>query len=92
MFLPQILPIGTRNIYFESSATIIAIILVGKWLELRSKGRTGDAIRSLLALQAKTARVFRNDVWLELPVEEVVRGDLVQVRPGEKLPVDGEGR
>ena len=90
VFLPQILPVGTRNIYFESSATIIAIILVGKWLELRSKGRTGDAIRSLLALQAKTARVFRNDAWLELPVEEVVRGDLVQVRPGEKLPVDGE--
>ena len=55
-FAPQVLPEGTRNVYYEASATIIAIVLLGKWLEARSKGRTGDAIKELLGLQAKTAR------------------------------------
>lgn len=88
-FIPQVLPEGTRNVYFESSATIIAIILVGRWLEARSKGRTGDAIKGLLSLQAKTARVERQGAFIELPIDDVKRGDTLQVRPGEKIPVDG---
>ena len=88
-FIPQVLPAGTRNVYYEASATIIAIILVGRWMEAKSKGRTGDAIKKLLSLQARTARVERDGETLEIPVEEVRRGDRVQVRPGEKIPVDG---
>ena len=88
-FAPHLLPAGARHVYYEAAATIIAIILVGKWLELRAKGRSGDAIRKLLSLGAKTARVERGDEVTEVPVEDVRPGDRVQVRPGEKIPVDG---
>ncbi len=76
-------------VYYEAAATIIALILLGRMFEARAKGRTGEAIRGLLKLQAKTARVLRGGAEQDIPVEQVVPGDLVLVRPGEKLPVDG---
>ncbi|HEX7021475.1 MAG TPA: heavy metal translocating P-type ATPase [Trueperaceae bacterium] len=88
-FAPQLLPAGTQHVYFEASATIIALILAGRTLEALTKGRTGEAIRKLLSLQAKTARVERNGEARELPTDEVQPGDVVVVRPGEKIPVDG---
>ena len=79
----------TVPVYFEAAAVIIALILLGRMLESRAKGRTGEAIRRLMGLQAKTARVVRDGAERDVPVEEVVPGDLVVVRPGEKVPVDG---
>ncbi len=82
-------------VYYDASATIIALILLGRFLEARAKGRTSEAIRRLMGLQARTARVVRDGREVEVPVEEVRVGDLVAVRPGEKIPVDGvveEGR
>ncbi len=76
-------------VYFEAAAVIIALILAGRLMEARAKARTGDAIRRLMGLQARTAHVVRGGQELEIPVEEVVPGDLVLVRPGEKIPVDG---
>ena len=83
------------HLYFETSAVIITLILLGKFLEARAKGRTSDAIKKLMGLQAKTARVVREGDEREIKVEDVFVGDLVIVRPGEKFPVDGvvvEGR
>lgn len=76
-------------VYFEAASVIIALILLGRLLESRAKGRTSDAIRRLIGLQAKTARVIRNGNESDIPIEEVVRGNVVIVRPGEKIPVDG---
>ncbi len=76
-------------VYYEAASVIIALILLGRLLEARAKGQTGDAIRRLIGLQAKTARVVRAGVDHDIPVEEVVPGDIVMVRPGEKVPVDG---
>ncbi len=76
-------------VYFEAASVIIALILLGRLLEARAKGRTGEAIRRLAGLQAKTARVVRDGVDVDIPVEEVLAGDIVLVRPGEKVPVDG---
>ncbi|HEX2190660.1 MAG TPA: heavy metal translocating P-type ATPase [Longimicrobiaceae bacterium] len=76
-------------VYFEAAAVIIALILLGRMLESRAKGRPGEAIRRLVGMQAKTARVVRGGVEQDVPVEEVVPGDVVVVRPGEKVPVDG---
>jgi P-type Cu+ transporter len=76
-------------VYFEAAAVIIALILLGRMLEARAKGRTGDAIRRLMGLQARTARVIRDGVEQDIPVGEVVEGDTIIVRPGEKVPVDG---
>ena len=76
-------------VYFEAASVIIALILLGRLLEARAKGRTSEAIRKLVSLQAKTARVIRDGREIDLPVEEVVPGDLILVRPGEKIPVDG---
>lgn len=89
-FVPQILPAGTVHVYFEASAVIITLILVGRYLEAVAKGRTSQAIKRLLHLQAKTARVVREGSELEIPIGEVRLEDLVVVRPGEKIPVDGE--
>ncbi len=84
-------------VYFETSAVIITLIRLGKFLEARAKGRTSEAIKKLMSLRAKTARVIRSgsDAETEVPVDEVRTGDVVIVRPGEKIPVDGvvvEGR
>jgi Cu+-exporting ATPase len=83
------------HVYFETSAVIITLIKLGKYLEARAKGRTSEAIKKLMGLQAKSAHVVRNGQELEVPVDEVLVGDIVIVRPGEKIPVDGvvvEGR
>jgi len=83
------------QVYYESAVIIIALILMGRWLEARAKGQTSAAIKSLLGLAPKTARVIRNGVEIDLPLEQVVSGDLLRVRPGDKVPVDGvlvEGR
>jgi Cu+-exporting ATPase len=76
-------------VYYEAASVIIALILLGRLLEARAKGQTGDAIRRLVGLQARTARVIRAEQEFDIPVEEVVPGDIVVMRPGEKVPVDG---
>ena len=79
----------TVPVYFEAASAIIALILLGRMLEARAKGRTGEAVKRLIGLQSKTARVERGSVEIEIGIEEVVPGDVVIVRPGEKIPVDG---
>ena len=88
-FVPQILPAGTVHVYYEAAATIVTLILAGNYMEALAKGRASDAIRTLLDLQAKTARVLRDGEAVEVPIEDVVPGDEIRVRPGEKVPVDG---
>lgn len=77
------------DLYFEVAAFLITFVLLGKWMEARAKGKTSEAIQKLMGLQAKTARVLRSGQPIDLPIEEVVMGDIVVVRPGEKIPVDG---
>lgn len=89
-FLPQVLPSGTVNVYFEASAVIITLILAGRYMEAVAKGRTSESIKRLLSLQAKNARIIRNGKEMEVPVEQVQMGDTILVRPGEKIPVDGQ--
>ena len=89
-FLPGILPEGTVHVYYEAAATIVTLILAGNYMEALAKGRASDAIRSLLGLQASTARVLRDGEEEEIDVRDVVPGDVIRVRPGEKVPVDGE--
>jgi Cu+-exporting ATPase len=89
------LGLAPGHVYFETSAAIITLIVVGKLLEARAKGRTSEAIKQLMGLRAKTARVVRDGAEIDVPIEEVAVGDVVIVRPGEKIPVDGvvvEGR
>ena len=78
-----------HHVYFETAAVIITLIVLGKLLEVRAKGQTSAAIKKLIGLQAKTARVVRNGEERDIPIAEVVKHDLVLVRPGEKIPVDG---
>ena len=89
LFAPQVLPAGTPALYFEAAAVIVTLILLGRVLEARAKGRTGDAIRKLAGLAPKTAHVVRGDQVISLAIEEVVRGDTLQLRPGERVAVDG---
>jgi heavy metal translocating P-type ATPase len=89
-FAPALLPAGTINVYYEAATVIVTLILLGRYLEARAKGRTSEAIKRLVGLQAKTARVMRGSTVMEMPVSEVRPGDLVEVRPGERVPVDGE--
>ena len=89
-FLPTVLPEGTVHVYYEAAATIITLILAGNYMEALAKGRASDAIRSLLNLQATTARIIRDGEAVEVDVRDVGPGDVVRVRPGEKVPVDGE--
>ena len=89
-FAPGVLPEGTAHVYFEASAVIITLVLVGRYLEALAKGRTSEAIKRLMNLQAKTARVVRDDKTVEVAIDEVQPGDIVRVRPGERIPVDGE--
>ena len=88
--IPQVFPAGTAHVYYEASAVVITLILLGKYFEALAKGRSSEAMKKLLGLQPKTARVLRNGAELELPSDEVLIGDLISVRPGEKVPVDGE--
>lgn len=78
-----------KDLYFEASSIIITLILLGKYLEAIAKGKTSEAIKKLMGLQAKTARVIRNNVEQDILIEDVVVGDIIVVRPGEKVPVDG---
>ncbi|MDU9006760.1 Cu+-exporting ATPase [Litoreibacter meonggei] len=89
-FLPDLLPDGVRAVYFEAAAVIVVLILLGRFLEARAKGKTGAAIQALLGLQARTARVLRNGQASEVEIEALRIGDLVLVRPGERVPVDGD--
>ncbi len=89
LLAPQLFPAGTAKSYFEAAAVIVTLILLGRLLEAIAKGRTSEAIKKLMQLQAKTARVLRDDEEIEILIEEVVADDLVLVRPGERLPVDG---
>ncbi len=88
-FMPSMLPVGTAHVYFESAAAIVTLVLIGKYLEARAKGKTGEAIKRLVGMQPKSASVIRNGVLSSIPIWEVVVGDAVQIRPGEKIPVDG---
>ncbi|HQY30024.1 MAG TPA: heavy metal translocating P-type ATPase, partial [Thermomicrobiales bacterium] len=78
-----------NHLYFESAVIIIALVSLGHWLEARAMKQTGEAIRALLKLQAKTARIIRDGHEIDIPIDQVVAGDLVRVRPGETVPVDG---
>jgi len=96
VFFPQIFPEGFRNpdgsvgVYFEAGAVIVVLVLLGQVMELKARERTGSAIRALLDMAAKTARVIRPDgSEEEVPLENVVVGDMIRIRPGEKVPVDG---
>ena len=88
--LPGLLPADLRQVYFEAVGVIITLILLGRLFESRAKAGTGEAIRKLIGLQPRTARLVRDGVEADIPVEEVVPGDVIAVRPGEKIPVDGE--
>ena len=89
VLFPGIFPAGTSEPFYDVVAVVIALVVLGQALELRARGRTSEAIKKLIGLQAKTARVVRNGQEIDLPVEEVLVGDVIQVRPGEKVPVDG---
>jgi len=88
-FAPGVLPQGTANVYFEASAVIVTLILLGRFLEAKAKGRTSEAISRLMGLQAKTARVLRGADFVEVALDTVEPEDVVQVRPGDRIPVDG---
>ncbi|WP_341936463.1 heavy metal translocating P-type ATPase [Marinimicrobium sp. C2-29] len=89
-FLPQVLPENSVNVYYEAAAVIVTLILLGRLLEARAKGRTNEAITRLVSLQAKTARVLRDGKEVEVAPEKIERGETIVVRPGEKIPLDGE--
>jgi Cu+-exporting ATPase len=89
ILFPDIFPKGTAEPFYDVVAVVIALVVLGQALELRAKGRTSEAIKKLMGLQAKTARVIRNGQEMDIPVEEVLVEDVIQVRPGEKVPVDG---
>jgi len=86
---PAIFPEGTSEPFYDVVSVVIALVVLGQALELRAKGQSSSAIKKLLGLQAKTARVIRDGKEMDIPVEEVLVGDVIQVRPGEKIPVDG---
>jgi P-type Cu+ transporter len=85
---PGLFPADVRNVYYEAAGTILTLILLGRLIETKAKAGTGQAIRELLGLQARTARVVRDGIETEVPVEDVVVGDELVIRPGEKIPVD----
>ncbi|MGQ7846634.1 heavy metal translocating P-type ATPase [Granulosicoccus sp. 3-233] len=89
-FLPSLLPEESRAVYFEAAAVIVTLILLGRYLEARAKGRTGEAIRSLIGLQARSARVERDGEVTEIDIDDIRSGDLIHIRPGEKIPTDGQ--
>ena len=88
-FAPDVLPTEARHVYYEAAVVIVTLILLGRLLEARAKGRTGAAIKKLAGLQAKTARVERDGQTLDIAASDVVVGDVVVIRPGERIPVDG---
>lgn len=89
-FASSLLPNGTIAVYYEAAAVIVTLILLGRYLEAKAKGRTSEAIKRLVGLQAKTARVRRDQTVIDIPIVDVIAGDIVEIRPGERIPVDGE--
>ncbi len=89
-FLPGWLPEGTVNVYYEAAAVIVALVLFGRYLEARAKGRASEAIRQLAGLQPKVVHRVQEGEVVDVPLEELLVGEVVQVRPGERVPVDGE--
>src|SRR3989304_4761506 len=89
ILFPAVFPEGTSEPFYDVVSVVIALVVLGQALELRAKGQSSSAIKKLLGLQAKTARVIRDGKEMDIPVEEVLVGDVIQVRPGEKVPVDG---
>lgn len=90
MLLPRLLPEGTAFVYFEAAAVVVTLILLGRYFEAKAKGRTSQAIQYLLGLQPKTARVKQGDDYVEMPIAAVQTGMHLQIRPGERIAVDGE--
>lgn len=80
----------TPHVYYEAAAVIISLILLGRYFEARAKSRTSDSIKRLMGMQVKTAKVIRDGEEIEVPVDQVEKGDIIQIRPGEKVPVDGQ--
>ncbi len=89
-FAPGLMPAGTAQVYFEAAAVIVTLVLLGRWLEARARGRASQAIARLAALQPRRARVLRDGAEVEVALAELAAGDVIRVRPGEKLPVDGD--
>ena len=89
-FIPEVLPQGTVHVYYEAAAVIVSLILLGRYFEAKAKGRTSQAIQHLVGMQAKTARIHRDGQVLEVPVAELTVDAIVEIRPGERVPVDGE--
>jgi len=90
LFAPGLLPEGTRAVYYEAAAVIVTLILLGRWLEARARGRTGSTIRKLVGLQPRTAQVETGDQVVETQIEAIVAGDILRVKPGERIALDGE--
>ena len=90
LFAPALLPVASRAVYFEAAAVIVVLILLGRWMEARAKGRTGAAIQKLLGLQARTARVLVDGEPQDVAIERIGTGDILVVRPGERIAVDGD--
>ena len=90
VFAPEAVPEMARHVYFEATAMIIGLINLGLALELKARGRTSEAIKRLIGLQPKTARVIRDGIEVDIPIDQVLLNDVVRVRPGEKISVDGE--
>ncbi|OTG67619.1 heavy metal translocating P-type ATPase [Acinetobacter silvestris] len=88
-FIPTVLPQGTVNVYYEAAAVIVALILLGRFFEAKAKGKTSQAIQHLVGMQPKTARVEQSGQLIEIPIAEVLSGMIVEIRPGERVPVDG---
>ncbi|GAA6175938.1 heavy metal translocating P-type ATPase [Sulfitobacter pacificus] len=88
LFIPSVLPTGTRAVYFEAAAVIVTLILLGRWFEARAKGQTGAAIQKLIGLQPRTARVAQGQDWAEVPVAELQVGVRFLLKPGERVPTD----
>lgn len=88
-FAPSLFAVDQRHVYFEAAAVIITLILVGRYLEARAKGQAGQAIKALMGLAPKTARVLRDGDFVELPIADIRRNNTIQVRAGERIPVDG---
>jgi P-type Cu+ transporter len=89
ILFPKLFPEATAGMYFDVSVIVIALVLLGQTIEMKAKSKSNEAIKKLIALQAKSARVIRHGKEIDLPIEEVIVGDAVLVRPGEKIPVDG---
>ncbi len=89
-FWPWLLLRDTVVVYFEAASVIVTLTLSGRWLEIKAKGRTSEAIRRLIGMQAKSARVRRNQQIIDIPIATVLPGDIIDIRPGERIPVDGD--